>query len=125
MSDAPEKDQKTEEPTDKRRRDASEKGDVLQSRELGTALVVLAGAIWLALAGPLLLGSLEEMLAQGLTFDAGDIRGFDPAQVALRLLGAIVLPLFILFATTIAARPGRPAMLGSLGFRGPPTRGEG
>ena len=44
MSDAPEKDQKTEAPTEKRRRDASEKGDVLQSKELGTALVIVAGA---------------------------------------------------------------------------------
>ena len=62
MSDAPEKDQKTEAPTEKRRRDASEKGDVLQSKELGTALVIVAGAAWLALAGPMLIGSLSDML---------------------------------------------------------------
>ena len=44
----PDKDQQTEAPTPKRRRDAAEKGDVLQSRELGTALVVLVGAAWIA-----------------------------------------------------------------------------
>jgi flagellar biosynthetic protein FlhB len=117
MSDAPDKDQKTEAPTDKRRREAAERGDVLQSRELGTALVVLAGAAWLALAGPLFLGALEEMLSQGLSFGATDVRGFDPASVALRLIGIVAVPLVGLFALTIAAAIAGPAMLGSLGFR--------
>jgi flagellar biosynthetic protein FlhB len=117
MSDAPEKDQKTEEPTDKRRREAAEKGDVLQSRELGTALVIVAGAAWLALAGPLLIGALEEMLAEGLTFQAADLRGFDPGSAALRLLGMVALPLFGLFALAVGAAIAGPAMLGSLGFR--------
>ena len=117
MSEEPEKDQKTEAPTDKRRRDAAEKGDVLQSRELGTALVVLAGAAWLALAGPLFLGALEEMLIDGLSFEAGDVRDFDPGSAALRLIGIVVVPLLGLFAITIAAAIGGPAMLGSFGFR--------
>ncbi len=46
MSEGPDKDQRTEAPTDKRRRDAAEQGDLLQSKELGTAAVMLAGAIW-------------------------------------------------------------------------------
>ncbi len=117
MSDAPEKDQKTEAPTEKRRRDAAEKGDVLQSKELGTALVVLAGAAWLALAGPLFLGTLEIMLSDALTFGATDVRGFDPGSETLRLLGIIIVPLVGLFALTVAAAIGGPAMLGSLGFR--------
>lgn len=117
MSEAPEKDQKTEEPTDKRRRDAAEKGDVLQSKELGTALVVVAGAAWLALGGQMLVKALGEMLAAGLAFDAGVIRDFDPASAALRLIGMVLLPLFLLFAVTIAAAIGAPALLGSLGFR--------
>ena len=117
MSEEPEKDQKTEAPTDKRRRDAAEKGDVLQSRELGTALVVLAGAAWLALAGPLFLGALEEMLIDGLSFEAADVRDFDPGSAALRLIGIVVVPLLGLFAITIAAAIGGPAMLGSFGFR--------
>ena len=117
MSDAPEKDQKTEAPTDKRRRDAAEKGDVLQSKELGTAMVVVAGAVWLALGGEMLFGSMGEMLAEGLSFDADTLRNFDPGTVALRLIGMILLPLFLLFALTIAAAVGAPALLGSLGFR--------
>jgi flagellar biosynthetic protein FlhB len=117
MSDAPDKDQKTEAPTDKRRRDAAEKGDVLQSKELGTGLVVVAGAAWLALAGHAFLGSLQVMLEEGLSFDASAIRDFDPASAALRLTGMILLPLFGLFAVTLFAAFAGPAMLGSFGFR--------
>ncbi len=117
MSDAPEKDQKTEAPTDKRRRDAAEKGDVLQSKELATALVVVAGAAWLLLAGQFLMTSLQNMLVDGLSFGAADVREFDPASAALRLIGMIVLPVAALFALTLAAAFGGPALLGSFGFR--------
>jgi flagellar biosynthesis protein FlhB len=117
MSEAPEKDQKTEAPTEKRRREASEKGDVLQSKELGTALVVVAGAAWLALAGPMLVGSMSDMLVEGLTFNHDSVRNFDPASVALRLIGMILLPVFALFGLTLMAAIGGPALLGSLGFR--------
>ena len=117
MSETPDKDQKTEAPTDKRRRDAAEKGDVLQSKELGTALVVLAGAVWLLLAGKMLVGSMEEMLVDGLSFDAAVIQDFDPWSAALRMVGMILIPVFALFALTLIAAVGAPALLGSLGFR--------
>lgn len=117
MADEPDKDQKTEAPTEKRRRDAAEKGDVLQSKELGTALVMLAGVAWLAFAGPMMLDSLRQMLTEGLTFDISDIRNFEPRDVAVRLIGIIFIPLFSLFALTIVAAIGSAAMLGSLGFR--------
>jgi len=117
MSEEADKDQKTEAPTDKRRREAAENGDVLQSRELGTALVVLVGAGWIAIAGPMMMDALQNMVGQGLTFDAADLRDFDPGSVILRLLAIVALPLFGLFALTIVAAVGAPAMLGSLGFR--------
>ena len=117
MSEDADNDQKTEAPTPKRRRDAAEKGDVLQSRELGTALVVLGGAVWLALAGPLVMGQMEGMLTDALSFQAADVRNFDPGGAALRLIGAVALPVLGLFALTLVAAIGTPAMLGSLGFR--------
>jgi flagellar biosynthetic protein FlhB len=110
--------QKTEAPTPKRLRDAAKKGDVLQSRELGTALVVVAGAAWLALAGPSMVGSLETMVTDGLSFGVDDVRDFDPAGAALRLIAIIALPLGVLFALALLAAIGAPALLGSLGFRG-------
>ena len=117
MADTPDRDEKTEAPTDKRRRDAVEKGDVLQSRELGTALVVLSGAAWIALAGPWMLGACEELLRRGLRFGAADVAEFDPGRAVIALLLPVALPLFALFALTLVAAIGTPAMLGSLGFR--------
>ena len=118
MSETPDKDQKTEAPTPKRRRDAAENGDVLQSRELGTALVVLVGArldrVRRADDGR---RAADRCSATGLTFDAADVRDFDPAQSTLRLLGIVALPFLGLFALTLVAAVGTPAMLGSLGFR--------
>lgn len=117
MADAPDRDQKTEAPTAKRRREAADRGDVLQSKELGTALVVLSGAGWLALAGPWMLGACRDMLGRGLRFDAGAVRDFEPGETVLRLLAPIAAPLAILFALTMAAAISAPALLGSLGFR--------
>lgn len=118
MSQQPDKDQKTELPTPKRLRDSAEKGDVLQSRELGTALVVLGGAAYLAVAGPMMVDALHEVMTEGLSFSAADIRDFDPAREAIRMLGTIALPLAGLFLLTIIAAIATPASLGSLGFRG-------
>jgi flagellar biosynthesis protein FlhB len=118
MAEGPDKDQKTESPTPKRRRDAARKGDILQSRELGTALAMLAGAAWLALAGPMLVDGCRELLKAGLTFDRRDLLLFDPLSAFVRLAGAAILPLLLLFGLSIAAAIAGPALLGSLGFRG-------
>jgi len=117
MADTPDRDEKTEAPTAKRRADAAEKGDVLQSRDLGTALVVLSGAAWLALAGPWMLGACEQVLGRGLRFDAQSIEHFEPATTFVSLLTPIIAPLAVLFGLTLVAAVGTPAMLGSLGFR--------
>lgn len=112
------RDQKTEAPTQKRLADAARDGDVLQSRELGTALVMLAGAGWLALAGPWFVETCRELLSVGLSFDRSDVMDFDPGMTVVRLLGAVALPLALLFGVTIIASIAGPALLGSLGFRG-------
>lgn len=111
------RDQKTEAPTQKRLADAARDGDVLQSRELGTALVMLAGAGWLALAGPWFVETCRELLSVGLSFDRSDVADFDPGMTVVRLLGAVALPLALLFGVTIIASIAGPALLGSLGFR--------
>ena len=43
---------KPEAPTEKSKRQATENGEVLQSKEFATALVIMAGCGWLALFGP-------------------------------------------------------------------------
>lgn len=109
--------EKTEKPTAKKLQDAAKKGDILQSRELGTALVVLGGIGWLAISGPAIVEALSGMLTEGLRFRREDIMDFAPATRGASLLSQIWLPMGgILLATLVAAIVG-PAVLGSLGFR--------
>jgi flagellar biosynthetic protein FlhB len=61
--------------------------------------------------------ALERMLVRSLSFDSSAIEDFDPAGAAIRMIGTIAIPLFSLFAVTIVAAVGTPAVLGSLGFR--------
>ncbi|WP_165321422.1 flagellar type III secretion system protein FlhB [Rhizorhabdus phycosphaerae] len=117
MAEGPEDDEKTEAPTAKRQKDAADKGDVLQSRELGTALVMIVGAAWIAMAGPWMLGSLRQMLTNGLSFDAASLERFDPVSAFLSLVVTVALPLIVLLGLTLAAAIAAPALLGSLGFR--------
>lgn len=117
MGDTADRDQRTEAPTQKRRADAAQKGDVLQSRELGTALVMLGGAAWLMFAGPWFIQGCRNLLVTGLSFDNRDVTVFDPATLTSRLVGTAIIPLALLFGVTILASVAAPAMLGSLGFR--------
>lgn len=109
--------EKTEKPTAKRLKEATSKGDILQSRELSTAMVVMAGIAWLSVAGPSLVRAVREMLAQGLRFDNGDIMAFAPEQRAAHLLSTVALPLGGVLMATLLAAIASPALLGSLGFR--------
>ncbi|MBT2186476.1 EscU/YscU/HrcU family type III secretion system export apparatus switch protein [Sphingobium nicotianae] len=115
--EAPSGGEKTEKPTAKRLSDAAKKGDILQSRELSTALVTMAGIAWLAVTGPSMVGAIKQMLAEGLRFDASDVAGFAPEQRAAHLLSTIAVPLIGVLAVTLVAAFAAPAMLGSLGFR--------
>ena len=109
--------EKTEKPTPKKLQDAAKKGDILQSKELATALVVMAGIGWIAVTGPSVVDSLSQMLTEALRFRREDITDFAPAARGMSLLTGIALPVGgILLATTLAAIAG-PAILGSLGFR--------
>lgn len=114
---AAEADQKTEAPTPRRRQEAEREGDLLQSKELGTALVLSAGALWVWLAGPLFAGACEKLLVSGLTFTKSDLVDFDPSRVVLRLLVPVALPVAALFGLCLLGAALGPAALGSLGFR--------
>jgi len=109
--------EKTEKPTAKRLADARKNGDILQSKELSTAMVVMAGVAWLAVAGPSIIEAFLNMLRQALRFDRGDIVGFAPAARGSELLGDVALPVVGTLAATLIAAIAAPALLGSLGFR--------
>ncbi|MBC2670495.1 flagellar biosynthesis protein FlhB [Novosphingobium piscinae] len=88
--------EKTLAPTEKRKRDAARQGDVLRSRELATAVAMLAGAAWLKLAGPWLFGLLSGTLAGGLTFGRAEVVDFAPGALMLNALIAVAPPVLVL-----------------------------
>lgn len=88
--------EKTFDPTPKRKQDAAQKGDVLRSRELATAITVLVGAAWLKFAGPWLFGALQGTLRAGFTWDRQAIDNFAPGQAVLAAMLAVIPPLLTL-----------------------------
>jgi len=115
MADGP-AGEKTEKPTAKRLREAARNGDVLQSRELSTALVVMAGVAWLAATGPKFIGAIQQMLTDGLTFTTDDIDSFSPMTRAMHLLSTVLWPVGGVVLATAVAAIAAPAALGSIGF---------
>jgi flagellar biosynthesis protein FlhB len=90
-------------PSEKRKQDAARKGDVLRSRELGTAAAMLVGAAWLKLAGPWLFDGLGDALRAGFTWDRAAIDDFTPGRMLLFLLVLALPPVLVLGCVVSAA----------------------
>lgn len=118
MAEGADKDQKTEQPTAKKLADSAREGDVLMSRELATALMMLAAAGWMVAAGGWFVQSAGDLVRRGLTLTAADVADFAPAEALMRNGVEILLPLASLFALALGAAVAGPAMLGSIGWRG-------
>jgi len=103
--------EKTFAPSEKRLRDAALKGDVLRSRELSTAAVMLFGAAWLVFAGPWLIGDLSSLLREGFIFDRGEVANFNPSNLLLSGLMIALPPI-----ATIAVPVLLLALVSQLGF---------
>src|SRR3546814_20212968 len=71
------------------------------SRELATALMMLAGAGWLFAAGGWLVQSAGELLRRGLVLSADDVAHFAPGEALTRNGFEILLPLARLFALAL------------------------
>lgn len=107
---------KTEAPTQKRRKDAREKGDVLKSKDLATALVVLAGVAWMIFFGPQLIGACKDVMTASFTFGRGDVEDFQPWRPLVQAGWKLAPALGTLFAITIAGAIASQAALGTFGF---------
>src|SRR5690606_5452476 len=112
-------------PTEKRRRDAAGKGDVLRSRELSTAVVILFAGAWLTFAGPWLLGDLTGLLRASLVFDREALVRFEVApmlgSVLLTVrapLASLALPIMLLAAASQLAFGEGRWVGGNLAFKG-------
>ena len=106
--------EKTLAPSEKRLKDAARDGDVLRSRELGTAATVIAGACFLRFAGPWLLSVLSQTMRIGLIWDRASLDRFSPERLMIAL-GALALPpVLVLGCCVIAA-----TLMSQLGVAGP------
>ena len=90
-------------PTEKRKRDAAQKGDILRSREVATAVAVLIGAAWLALAGPWMLDAMASAARTGLTWDRAMLEDFAPGRILLTMAVGVLPPLLVLAAGVMLA----------------------
>ena len=98
-------------PTEKRKRDAAKKGDVIRSRELATAAAIGVGAVWLLIAGPWMLDLLVGNLRAGFTWDRASILDFTPGRMLMSAMIAVLPPVAILgFAVILSS------ILSQLGF---------
>jgi flagellar biosynthesis protein FlhB len=108
---------KTESPTPKKMADAKRDGDVLQSRDLSTALVFGVGVLWAVVAGAVVVRALKAMLGSMLQFEDRDVRAFSPGTAIAEAVGGVTGSLVVLLAVTVVAAIIAPAFLGSLGMR--------
>jgi len=109
--------EKTEAPTPKKLQDSSKKGDVLQSRDLGGAMIVFVGTMGFLMFGGLLYRALADMVTRALVIHPEDIKSFDVGGRSAALLSDILPEFMSLFALLMVAAVATPAMLGSFGFR--------
>lgn len=110
--------EKTEAPTDKRKREARENGEILQSREFATALVIMAGCGWLSMFGPSLIAACKAVMTSSFEFGRGDVEQFEPFRPLMQSGWKLATPMVSLFIITFAAAILSRAGLGSLGFNG-------
>ncbi len=94
--------EKTFAPTEKRKRDAARKGDVLRSREATTAAAILFGAAWLMFAGPWLLDEMSQIVRESLVFDRRDMTDFQPARMMIAGLFAALPPILTIAVPMVA-----------------------
>ncbi|HUD28347.1 MAG TPA: EscU/YscU/HrcU family type III secretion system export apparatus switch protein [Novosphingobium sp.] len=89
-------------PSEKRKRDAAKRGDVIRPRELAIATSMAIGAAWFMLAGPWLLDLSQRTLRKGLTFDRASLDDFDPGRMLMDALVAALPPIAVLGFAVIA-----------------------
>lgn len=94
-------------PSQKRKDDATKKGDVLRSKEVGTAVATLVGTAWLYLQGGALLDSMKEVARRGFGFGRGAITDFDPGAAMIEAVSGVMIPIaslgLIVMVITVAA----------------------
>lgn len=109
--------EKTEQPTPKRLREARQKGQVARSRELNTMLSLVVGAVGLLFLGDSMLRDIAALLSDGLIIEPKQLKSTATMAASLGATfmdGLVILmPLFILL---IASAFAGPLVVGGFSF---------
>ncbi|TXC72426.1 flagellar biosynthesis protein FlhB [Sphingomonas ginsenosidivorax] len=108
--------EKTEAPTEKKRKKAAEDGNVLRSKDFSTAFVVLAGVAWLMFAGPSLLAACKAVMAASFSFGRADVEDFSPFRPLAEAGWKLAPSIITLFVVSMAAAIFSQLTLGSPTF---------
>ena len=109
--------EKSEEPSDKKLREAREKGNIPRSRELTTLLMTLLAALFLYFFGDKMIADFSAILIKGLSFDrnvAFDTTKMFDLVIALVIAAIWMLVPFILLMVLVAIVS--PMLLGGWSF---------
>lgn len=109
--------ERTEQPTERRKKQAREKGQVPRSRELNTMLSLLFGGFGVLALGDQIAGDFIHLIESALTFDR--VAAYDKEMLAPRLVGLMVSSLVILaplFGVLIVGAMVGPLMMGGWSF---------
>jgi len=109
--------EKTEPASPRRLEQAREEGQVPQSRELSTFLVMMMGVTVMWVIGQWVSGRIVSLVKSGLVFDASMAR--DPTRMVVLLedlLGEALLTVAPLFAMLMVAAVAAPILMGGLVF---------
>ena len=108
--------EKTEAPTPKRKRKAVEEGQLLKSKDFGTAIVILIGCVWMSFLGPSLLSACREVMTASFSFGLDDVEHFEPWRPLASAGWKLMPAMGGLFALSMAAAILSQAGLGSIGW---------
>jgi flagellar biosynthetic protein FlhB len=108
--------EKTEAPTPKRKRKAVEEGQLLKSKDFGTALVILLGCAWMSFFGGGLMAACKGVMTASFRFDHGDVEHFEPWRPLEAAGWQLLLPIGSLFAIAMLGAILSQAALGSFGW---------
>jgi len=117
MAESDSSQEKTEEPTPKKLREAQKEGQVPRSKELNSMAIMFLGSLALLSMGPFIISHLTEMMSKGFTLTRAEI--MNPAQLISSFESALWIALlgllpFLLLMTVVAL--STPIMLGGWAF---------
>lgn len=104
--------EKTFAPTEKRKRDAVKKGDVLRSKEVATAAAIIAGGGWLALGGPWLVDAVEQVARSAFSFERSALEDPMPGALLTNTLAGVLPPVLLLGLSVTIATVAAQMLLG-------------